>query len=210
MKKMKQFLLLACFIACIVIVNAQSSLTIDASQLYASFKFNDSQGNKLNSEYSGVFTGAYGVGYRYVTDFGLIIKQGIGMRNAGASLVYDDMNYSWKLQYADSKLGFGYIYIMDRINPYFVASGYFAYLLRGIQIINNENFNITESGLLNKMDYGVIFTPGVEFKLSDYVSSYLEFNYLWGLNNVEMDEGQKATNFAYGLTLGLSFSITKK
>jgi len=209
MKKMKLFLLLACLIASTVFVSAQSALTIDASQLYASFKFEDSQGTKLNNEYSGIYTGAYGISYRYLTDFGLIIKPGIGMRNGGASLVYDDMNYSWKLQYANAKLGFGYIYIMDRINPYFVASGYFAYLLRGTQIINNENFNITHSSLLNNKDYGVIFTPGVEFKLSDYISSYLEFNYLMGLNNVEMDEGQNAKNFAFGLTLGLSFTITK-
>jgi len=210
MKNIKQLLLLACFIASSVFVSAQSGLTIEASQVYSSFKFNDAQGNDLNSEYSGVFTGAYGIGYRYVTDFGLIIRPGIGMRNGGANLTYDGMDYSWKLNYADAKLGFGYRYGMNGINPYFVASGYYAYLLGGTQILNNEHFNIAESDRISKMDYGVIFTPGVEFELTNNLSTYLEFNYLWGLNNLETDEGQKSSNLAYSLTLGLSFSFSKK
>ncbi len=210
MKNLKHLVLLMCFIASTTLVSAQSSLTIDASQLYASFKFNDSQSNNLSTDYKGIFTGAYGVGYRYTANSGLIIKTGIGMRNGGANLVYDDMNYSWKLQYADVKLGVGYTYKLKRVSPYFIASGFYSTLLRGTQTLNNEDFNITESGLLNNQDYGVIFTPGVEFKLSDYVSSYVEFNYLMGLSNIEMNEGQNATNIAYGLTLGLSFSITQK
>ena len=207
---MKRFLLLTCFMASVTVVNAQSAFTIDASQLYTSFKFTDTEGNLLNKEYSGIFTGSYGVGFRYTMDFGLIIRPGIGMRSGGASLVYDDMNYSWKLQYADAKLGVGYVYKLKRISPYFIASGYYAYLLRGTQVLNNEDYNITESGLLNKTDYGVIFTPGVELTISDYVSSYLELNYIWGICNLESDEGQNATNIAYGVTLGLSFSITNK
>jgi hypothetical protein len=190
--------------------HAQSSLTIDATQFYSSFKFQDSGGNSLNNEYSGVFTGAYGLGYQYTTDFGLIARGKIGMRNAGANLLYDDMNYSWKLQYADTRLGVGYLYTINKINPYFIASGYFGYLLRGIQVLNNEQFNITESGLLNKMDYGLVFSPGVEFNISDYISAYTEFNYLMGLANLEKDLGQKSTNFAMGITLGLSLKFVKK
>ena len=209
MKKIKLVFLLACMMTYASLVKAQSGLTLEVSQLYASFKYIDSQGTKLNSEYSGLFTGAYGIGYRYVSDGGFILRSSIGLRNAGATLVYDDMNYSWKLQYTDIKLGPGYMYKLGRINPYLNVSGYYAYMLRGIQTLNNEDFNITESGLLNKADFGVIFSPGVEFKLSDLISSYVEFNYLWGLKNIEPDEGQKASNFAYSASLGLSFTITK-
>lgn len=207
---MKQFLLLVCFIAVSTVVNAQSAFTIDASQLYTSFKFTDTEGNQLNNEYSGIYTGSYGIGYRYTMDFGLIIRPGVGMRSGGASLVYDDMNYSWKLQYADAKLGVGYVYKLKGINPYFIASGYYAYLLRGTQVLNNEDFNITQSGLLNRTDYGVVFNPGVEMIFSDYVSGYVELSYLMGLCNVETDEGQNATNYAYGATLGVSFTISQK
>lgn len=208
MKKIIYTLLLACF--AVSVANAQSSLSLEVSQLYSSFKFKDAQGTVLNTEYLGVFTGAYGVGYRYLSDFGLIIKPGIGMRNGGADMVYDDMNYSWQLKYADAKLGIGYQYSFGKVKPYFVASGYYAYLLHGTQVINNEYLNMAESELLNKSDYGVIFSPGVELNFSHYLSGFVEFNYLWGLNNIEMDAAQNSTNFAYGLTLGLSFSFTKK
>lgn len=210
MKNIKHLLLLISIVVSTFFVKAQSALTIDASQLFSSFKYTDKDGNILNNEYQGIFTGAYSIGYRYVADFGLIVKPVIGMRNGGASLVYDGMNYSWKLQYANVKLGLGYMYKTKRVNPYFVASGYYAYLLRGMQTLNNEDFNITESELLNKTDYGVVFTPGVEIKLSDFVSTYIEFNYLMGLANIEMDEGQVAKNISYGISLGLSFSISQK
>lgn len=209
MKKTRQLFLFIIFLAYTTFINAQSAITLDASQLYASFKFNDTDGNKLNSEYQGIFTGAYGIGYNYVANFGLVINPRIGMRNAGASMVYDDISYSWRLQYAEFKLGLGYVYEMKRIKPYFIASAYYGYLLRGTQVLNNENFNITKSGLLNEMDYGVVLNPGIKIDLSEYVSFYTEFLYLMGLNNIEMDEGQKTGNLAYGLTIGLSFSITK-
>lgn len=209
MKKYKLILAIIGFIACTSTVSAQKGLTIDASQLYSSFKFNDTQDIKLNSEYPGIYTSAYGIGYRHLIDNGLMFRGGLGMRNAGASLVYDDINYSWKLQYADLKLGVGYVYNINKFSPYFAANIYFAYLLRGIQTLNNEDFNITESGILNRGDIGIILSPGVDFKLSDFISSYLEFSYIWGLKNIEKDAGQKASNYALGLTLGLSFTITK-
>lgn len=207
MKKIKLLLLIACFAACSNVANAQSGLTIEASQLYTSFNFTDSQGNNLSSEYSGIFTGSYGFGYSYLADFGLMVRTGIGMRNGGANLVYDDMNYSWRLKYADVKLGLGYNYEIDMVNPYFIAYGYYAYLLDGTQILNNEIFDITQSGTLSNMDYGVIFAPGVEFVFSDFAAAFLEFRYLWGLQNIEIDELQKTTNVAYGLTLGVSFML---
>lgn len=209
MKKIKCTLLLLGFISYVTTVNAQSSLTIEASQLYASFKFTDTEGANLNSEYSGVFTGAYGLGYRFIADNGIMFNVGLGMRKAGATLDYDAMNYTWDLQYANGRLGFGYMLKKDKISPYLSVSGYYAYMLRGFQTINNENFNLKKSKLLNETDYGIFITPGVQFKLSDAVSSFVEFNYLMGLNNLEKDENQKATNFAYGVTLGLSFSISK-
>jgi hypothetical protein len=80
--------------------------------------------------------------------------------------------------------------------------------MRGTQVLNNEEFNITESEILNPLDMGIIFTPGCELKISDVISAYAEFSYLWGLKNIEMDEGQNTSNYGMGLTLGLSFTIT--
>ncbi len=209
MKKIRFIWLLLGFIVFVTTVNAQSSLTIEASRFYASFKYTDSQGSVLNSDYSGIYTGGYGVGYRYVSGKGIMLRAGLGMRKAGATMVYDNMNYSWNLQYADAKLGGGYVLLKGRISPYLMVSGYYSYMLSGYQTINNEDFDIKKSKSLNDMDFGVSVTPGVQIIFSEAVSSFVEFNYSMGLKNLDKDEGQKSSNIAYGLTLGLSFSFGK-
>ncbi|MGD9494141.1 MAG: hypothetical protein AB7V36_12380 [Bacteroidales bacterium] len=199
-----------CIMAIGSAVMAQSQLVLEATQQLTTFKFMDSQGNSLNKDYNGILTGAYALGYRYSLNSGILFQGKIGMRNAGATMVYDDMNYSWKLQYGYLALGAGYKFGQKKISPYAIVSGYFGYLLRGTQLLNNEEFNITDAGLLNSTDYGIMGNAGVIFKLSDYVSAYTEFSYLMGLCNIESDAGQDAMNTAYGLTLGISFSITDK
>ncbi len=209
MKRIGVFWLLLGFISYVTVANAQSSLILEASQLFTSFKYTDSQGNSLNSEYSGIFTGAYEAGYRFVTDGGLMFNAGIGMRKAGATLIYDEMNYKWDLQYANARMGAGYMLKKDLVSPYLNVSGYYAYMLRGYQTINNEDFNIKESESINVSDYGVIINPGLQIAVSDVISTFFEFNYLMGFKNLEKDEDQKAKNFAYGLTFGLAFSFAE-
>lgn len=207
---MKRYIITFIVVSFVVSVWGQkSSLTIDATQNISTFRFLDSEDNKQNKEYKPIFTSAYSLGYKYMINDNIILRGGLGMRNAGASLVYDEMNYSWKLQYLDVKIGGGYMFNLGKFSPYLIASGYYARLLRGIQIINNEEYNITESEILNPSDVGVIITPGLNFKMNDFISAYLEFNYLLGLYNIEKDENQKGNNTGYGLTLGLSFAITK-
>src|SRR4030042_2170679 len=174
MKKIKIIWLLLGFISYAATVNAQSGLTVEASQLYASFKFTDAQGTKLNSEYSGIFTGAYSVSYRFISDGGFMLKVGAGMRKAGATMVYDEMNYTWNLQYADGRLGIGYMLKNDRVSPYLSVSGYYGYLLRGFQTINNEDFNIKESESINTSDYGIVVNPGLQITVSDAISTFFE------------------------------------
>ncbi len=207
MKKITLIFILAAIVAGITMSNAQSYLTLKASQSYSSFKFSDSENNSLNSEYKGLYTGSYDVGYRYLFDYGLLICSGVGIRNGGASLDYDDMNYQWKLKYANVKLGAGYMLRFKQVSPYLCASGYFAYMLHGVQTLNNEHFNIVGSELMNKIDYGVMIIPGVEYKISEALSLLLEFDYLMGLANIEQDEAQEAYNYAYTLSLGLSVSF---
>jgi hypothetical protein len=209
MKKVKFIVLCMGFLLSGIFVYGQSSLTIDASQQMASFKFTNSFGDIENQEYDGIFVGAYGAGYRFVAENGIMFRAGLGMRKAGATLVYDAINYSWDLQYASVMLGGGYMYKTESIHPYLNISGYYGYLLRGYQSINNENFNIKTSEALFNTDYGVIASPGVQITLSDAISAYFEFNYLMGLQNIEKDEGQVAYNFAYGASLGISFTLVK-
>ena len=209
MKKLKSLIILLVCAGFSTTLNAQSGLTFEASQLLTSFKFTDSGGNDLSSEYSGIFTGAYNLGYRYVSAGGIMVSGGLGMHNGGATLVYDAMNYTWDLKYAGGRLGLGYMLQTGRVSPYLNVSGYYAYMLRGFQTINNEHFDITSMEVMNEMDYGLYISPGVQLGLSDALSTYLEFNYLMGLANLEKEESQEARNMAFGLTLGLSLSIVK-
>jgi hypothetical protein len=193
---------------------AQSSLTIDASQLLTTFKFTDSEGN-VDKSYLGSYEGAYSIGYRSVSDGGFLIRASLGMRGAGATMVYDDANYIWNLRYADVKAGLGYAFGYGIVRPYISVASYFGYLLKASQTLNHEIFDILDYGSLQKIDYGVIGAPGVQITISDFVSAYAEFNYLMGLKNVESSannvesssKGQTSKNMAYGITAGIAFTF---
>lgn len=187
----------------------EPSFTIEASQLVSDFKFVNSDNVKQNPDYQTVFTGSYGIGYRNIFRNNVIFKAGLGKRNGGANYVYDGMNYSWRLEYAEAKIGGGYILKRRVFSPYFVLNGYYGYLLRGTQILNNEEFNITKSGILKKSDFGIIGNIGLNFNISNFISAYAEGLYLYGLGNIEKDSGQTSANRSYGITLGLSFNLTE-
>jgi len=208
-KKTKLFKgLISGILICVVSVSAeaQSSITIDASQNMTNFKFTNSDGERDES-YIPNFSGSYSLGYRYSTDFGLFGGVKIGMRNAGASLIYDDANYSWDLQYFDSKLDIGYMYTFDRLSAYLAVSPYFGYMLRATQTLNHQDFDIINSGDLEKVDYGLFISPGVDFRINDLISVYSQFNYMLGLQNIETVDSQESKNTLIGLSLGLSFNI---
>ncbi|MDF1570411.1 MAG: outer membrane beta-barrel protein [Bacteroidales bacterium] len=213
-------------IAAPVALNAQSRLLIDASQQVTNFRFMDSEG-VLDKAYSPVYSGAYNVGYAYELDFGLFFRGGVGMRQAGATMVYDAANYQWDLQYLSTKIGAGYQIELGMFSPYITVSGFYGFLLKANQRINNEDFDIIESGAIIRHDVGIIFSPGVNVNISEAITVYGEFSFLKGLQNVEAESdgkttfsyllgtgkmaedatGQVSTNTAYAITLGLSFAI---
>ncbi|WMN11643.1 outer membrane beta-barrel protein [Marivirga salinae] len=186
---------------------AQSSITIDASQYISNFAFELSDGTQ-DSEYSPVYGGGYSLGYSYELDMGVFLNGGLGMRPGGATLVVDNTNYQWDLQYAQIRLGAGYAYDLGRIKPYIAVDGYYGLLLTANQRINNEDFDIIDSESIEKNDVGIYVSPGAKLAVSDAITVYAQYSYLLGLNNVETTtDGQNAKNRASVFTLGLSFSI---
>ncbi|MGB2735057.1 MAG: hypothetical protein WBC35_14370 [Saprospiraceae bacterium] len=210
MKKIKQFAFLIYLVTYLNTSSAQPAFTAEVSQIFPSFKFKDSEGVKLNSEYQSLITGAYGIGLRFITEGGIIFKGGIGMRTGGANLLYDETNYSWKLQYGDLKLGLGYRVNFKTVKPYITASGYYATMLRGTQIINNEHINVLKSSALSNRDYGLVFSPGIDIRFSKFISSFIEFNYLLGLANIELGSNQNAKNSSVGVSIGVATSLIEK
>ena len=102
---------------------SQSNITFDAGQMFSTFRFIDSKGNK-GLDYTHNLTGTYSVGYQYITNKALFYRANIGLRKAGASLVKNSINYNWIIQYADANVGIGYILDLWRIKPYFSLSPY--------------------------------------------------------------------------------------
>ena len=98
---------------------------------------------------------------------------------------------------------------MEELTTSMIIQIIHGHLLRGTQVLNNEEFNITESGILEKSDFGLIGNLGINFKISNFISAYAEGLYLFGLSNIEKDSGQTAANRSYGISLGLAFNLTE-
>ncbi len=205
-------LIVTSLIICSNNAQAQTGITIDASQQITTFDFVDSNGT-TDDTYLPIYSGAYNVGYTHFLDLGIYFTAKAGMRNAGATMAYDATNLRWDFQYGQGSLGVGYAHKMGRISPYLGISGYYAKLLKANQQINdpmreNKDYDIIDSGLISDNDFGLYITPGVRIAASEFISVYTEFGYLMGMQNIETGTSdQEAYNTGYALTLGLSFTI---
>lgn len=197
------------FLSLIKISKAQSTFIVEAGSIYSSFKFYDSTGNKLKYEYPGKLSNLFLLGYNHIFSESIIIGLKLGVRGAGANYIEDVYNYSWELKYVDFRLYAGYIFNSGKVDPFINISGYYSYMVEGIQILNNEHYNIVKLSLLKKTDYGAIVASGVKLDFTDYLSGKLELNYIWGLKNIENNENQKTKNYGYGLSFGLLFFLNK-
>jgi len=121
--------------------NAQPNITIDASQNITTFRFVNSDG-EVDKDYMVNYSGGYSLGYRYDLENGLFFPIKLGMRRAGATYIYDATNYLWDLLYTEARLGLGYKYSFGKFGMHISVTGYFAYLLKANQRINNEHFDI--------------------------------------------------------------------
>lgn len=197
---------LALLLTCSSLKAQTSNITIEASQNITNFSFIDSDGVK-DKNYSPNFSGGYALGYRYTMEMGLFFGGKLGMRKAGATYVVDESNYSWNLQYMDARLGIGYNFAFGKMGAHFYAQPYLGYLLKANQSLNNENFDIINSESMSRIDYGVFFSPGVNLTASDFISIYVDLNYMLGLANLETTETQTSKNNLFGATLGVAFAI---
>ena len=188
--------------------NAQTSaLTLEASQLFSSFAFVESNDVKLTGDYNFVITGGYAVGYHYAITDQVFARASIGKRNAGATLVIDETNYTWDLQYIDVRAGAGFQYSLGNLAPYITLSGYYGSLLKGEQLINNELIDTKDRSVLKNSEFGVVVTPGVNLELSGDMTAFFELKYIQGLSNVDENTSQNALNYSFAPTVGIAFTI---
>ncbi len=185
---------------------AQSIITFDASQVFSTFKYIDSQGNKLKDLERNVTT-ATSVGYHYLLPNGLFIRVNTGTRKAGASFVYNETIVSWDVQYMDANVGLGYIHNKWKFKPYFSASPYFAYMLKANQTIGFDNYDIKKDKSVSTSDFGIFLSPGVRMALAKRISLYAEYKYILGLQDIEKSATETLFNRGFSFHLGLSLAI---
>lgn len=188
---------------------AQSTVTFDAGQTFSTFKYSDSQG-PIN-DFSNNITGCFSLGYSYIGQNGIVIRSTAGMRKAGASLVYNETNFDWNLQYTDIHIGAGYVFNRWMVKPYFVASPYFAYMLKGRQEIGENSYDVVKNRTMSTLDYGVCFVPGLKISLTNTIAFYAEYKQILGLQNLEMSStnNQKTFNRGFSVNLGIAISFIK-
>lgn len=194
----------------------QPTLTCDAGQVFSTFKFIDSQGNKLK-EFTHNRGFGFSLGYRYPLPNGLFIRTNIGLRKAGASMIYEGLNINWNIQYADANIGLGYMYPKSYspfkeweggIKPYFSVSPYLGYMLKGNQLIGVFNYDIKEIKSMKATDIGLFFSPGLKITVSKSIAFYTEYKYILGLKNLETTTDKKSTNRGWAINLGVAVSLS--
>ena len=204
--KIKHLLLGAGILAGSFMLRAQSSLTIEAAQNITNFRFENSSGEK-DKTYLANYSGGYALGYKYALENGMFFTGKLGMRQAGANYEFDAISYAWDFKYFETRLGIGYNYSFGKFGAHISVSPYFGYMLRGIQRLNNEDFNLKNSGEIKKSDIGLFISPGANYSVNDNISVNIDLNNMFGLTDFEIDDTQKSKNTLFGLSLGLSFLI---
>jgi hypothetical protein len=184
----------------------QPTLTFDAGQVFSTFKFIDSQGNQPK-ELTHNRSFGFSLGYRYPLPNGLFIRTNIGLRKAGASMIYEGLNINWNIQYADANIGLGYMYNKWRLKPYFSVSPYFGYMLKANQLIGAFNYDIKEIKSMKTTDFGLFFSPGLKIVLSKSIAFYVEYKYILGLKNLETATDKKSTNRGWAINLGVAITV---
>ncbi len=203
-----KFILLSVSMLLLKYASAQSIITFDAGQVFSTYKFLDNQGVE-EKNFTNNIGGCFNLGYQHASPNGLFIRSNLGMRKAGASLIIDETTVNWNVQYADVNAGLGYIINKWRVKPYISASPYFAYMLKGQEMIGPDNYDIIKTKSMQLTDFGVFVSPGLKVSLSNSIAFYAEYKYILGLQNLENSGGQKSYNRGFSLNLGISVSIIR-
>ena len=187
---------------------AQTDFCFDFSLVSSNFKFVDSD-NNVDKKFNSNLTSGLNLGVARTLKNGFVFGGNLGYRGAGASIQIGGMNFNWDFKYADVKVILGYRLDKWRIRPFVTASPYYAFLLKATQTNGTVVYNNLENNSVSKSDFGLIGTGGLNMKISDEISMYAAYNYIYGIKNIQMEDNQELYNRGYSITFGLAFTISK-
>ncbi len=195
-------------------VAAQPFLNLEGGQVFPTFRFSAKQSNSENTSsdnqtYTRISGSTFSLVFSHVDSIGLFEFGGIGMRKAGSELVYNNTDYIWNLQYVDVKAGIGYQFNKWRIKPYAAAAPYYAYLMDAKQSMGSRKYDLKAIKAVKNYDLGVFLAFGLKAEISKQISIFSEYNYVFGLKNIETTKDQYLYNRGFSVKLGLSLNISK-
>ncbi|MES2398251.1 MAG: SPOR domain-containing protein [Bacteroidota bacterium] len=194
-------------------VAAQGYINLEGAQVFSTFKFsakisNSDQVFSDNIDYYRTSVSAFSLIYQYENPNGIFALGGIGMRKAGSALVYNNLDYIWKMQYVDVKAGIGYQFNKWRIKPYASVLPYYASLLNAIQSVGLKSYDIKAEKSIKNYDFGLFLGLGFKATISKQISIFTEYSYILGLKNIETTIDQYLYNRGFSIKLGMSLNIT--
>lgn len=190
-------------------ISAQDNISLHFAQVYSSFRYQDSQGNK-DENLSKNIKYSYGVNYSKNFKSNIFLKPELGYKNFGAMSNFNNTNIEWNLHYIDMNLACGYQINAFRLKPYGSVAGYISYLYKGDQIIGSESYDLVSTNTLSSVDYGVVVSAGCKYAFSDYASIFFEYRNTIGLCQLDNNTNggtKEVYNRASSIHFGLSFNI---
>lgn len=204
---MKRIIVFTFFISGIISLAAQENkIGLSFLQNYSTFRFVDSAGVKEDLNYTIKF--GYGLSYQKLLGEHFLIEAMLLYNNKGANSSLDQEKLDWSLHYINADLGIGYNFGTGRLHPQIGGHLYYGRLVKGDQFIGSVNYDLMETGKINKNDFGVNVFAGLDYGYSDNGSVFLRMNESIGL--LQLEEGnsdQKMFNRTFSIQLGLFFNI---
>ncbi len=137
------------------------------------------------------------------------IRPELQIRQAGAKKSIQNTPVSWKMNYFNFNIGYGYALLQtDRFEVQTGAAFGLGYMLNGEQMIGNTRLSIIEEQSMNRFEISAHGFANLKTFISENLSLSLEYRFGAGLNHIENDiSDQKTRNIFHSALLGIGINI---
>ena len=211
--KMKKTLLTLIVLSFSFAAIAQNHIHLKSGVSFTSFVFKNSESIKTK-DLTHVFNNYSAFSYENYFAKRNILRAELGLRQAGAKAIMDEMKYEWKFNYLDVNLAYLFKFLgNENYGLHIGASPYLGFLLGGEQSIGETYYDVKDERAIKTIDVGVNFLANAQFKVAENIFVSLEYRYGLGMLNIETDESnpdQVTKNTSHSILAGLSFNLSKK
>ena len=202
--------LLLCISSSVLAQNTKglTEFNINVGTMLSSFSYEDVNGD-ANEEIR------YRSGKTYSLNFGFKLGQKHKLcpeliyQEFGANSTHNSSPMEWTLNYLGT--GIGYSYLAFNTEFFSLSPSLYMhinYMLRGSQIIGENQYDIREQDLFKPFDLTTSLNLNTRFKVMDKLQINLDYRYVFGLSNIEnTNEHEKTKNKGHLATIGLTFNL---